>query len=314
MPPERLAGYLAELHELLRDHAMGGVTYGHFGEGCIHLRVGFGLDKPGGRERFRALHGGGRGPRRRATAARCPASTATAGRGAPCWTGCIPPAILEAFGRFKAIWDPQGPAQPGHHRGSRARGRRPALDGPDAHPDDARARLPPRPRRPAGGREPLHRGGTLRQPAGERADVPQLPRDGPRAGLHPRPGADAPGDDGRVARRAGLATPGRCSTRWTCACPARAASRSAPRAWTWRATSRSSSHHHYAGPAAGPCPTISLGQLPRWLRLGWRMAPAGQRDAAHARHPGCPDAHGRDLPGASHPAHRASSVRGRASR
>ena len=34
---------------------MGGVTYGHFGEGCIHLRVGFGLDKPGGQARFGAF-------------------------------------------------------------------------------------------------------------------------------------------------------------------------------------------------------------------------------------------------------------------
>ncbi len=62
VPPDRLAAYLAELHQLLRDQGMGGVTYGHFGEGCIHLRVGFGLDKPGGRGTLRWLHGGGCGP------------------------------------------------------------------------------------------------------------------------------------------------------------------------------------------------------------------------------------------------------------
>ena len=63
VPPDRLAPYLTELHQLLRDQGMGGVTYGHFGEGCIHLRVGFGLDKPGGRAALRRLHGGRCGPR-----------------------------------------------------------------------------------------------------------------------------------------------------------------------------------------------------------------------------------------------------------
>ncbi|MEZ4595714.1 MAG: FAD-linked oxidase C-terminal domain-containing protein [Chloroflexota bacterium] len=112
VPPDRLAGYLAELHALLRDHHMPGITYGHFGEGCIHLRVGFGLDRPGGRERFRgfmeaaadlvARHGGsmsgehGDGRARGALLDRM-----------------FPPAILEAFGRFKAIWDPRGLLNPG---------------------------------------------------------------------------------------------------------------------------------------------------------------------------------------------------------
>ena len=36
------------LRALLRDQDLRGITYGHFGEGCIHLRVGFGLDRPGG--------------------------------------------------------------------------------------------------------------------------------------------------------------------------------------------------------------------------------------------------------------------------
>ena len=55
--------------------------YGHFGEGCLHLRVGFGLDRPGGEDRLRRFmaDGGGPGvaPRRVALAA----STATAGPG-----------------------------------------------------------------------------------------------------------------------------------------------------------------------------------------------------------------------------------------
>ena len=55
VPPDRLAAYLGELRALLRDHGLPGTTYGHFGEGCIHLRVGFGLDRPGGVERLGAF-------------------------------------------------------------------------------------------------------------------------------------------------------------------------------------------------------------------------------------------------------------------
>ena len=68
VPPARLGAYLAQLHRLLTEHRLEGVTYGHFGEGCIHLRVGFGLDRPGGAGALRGLHdSGGRpggGPRR----------------------------------------------------------------------------------------------------------------------------------------------------------------------------------------------------------------------------------------------------------
>ena len=52
VPPDRLAAYLGELRALLREQGLRGVTYGHFGEGCIHLRVGFGLRPPGGGERL----------------------------------------------------------------------------------------------------------------------------------------------------------------------------------------------------------------------------------------------------------------------
>lgn len=52
VPPKRLAAYLEELRDLLVDHELRGTMYGHFGEGCIHLRIGFGLDRPGGVARF----------------------------------------------------------------------------------------------------------------------------------------------------------------------------------------------------------------------------------------------------------------------
>ncbi len=43
VPPERLGAYLREFRELKRRHGLRGVTYGHFGEGCIHVRLDFDL-------------------------------------------------------------------------------------------------------------------------------------------------------------------------------------------------------------------------------------------------------------------------------
>jgi FAD/FMN-containing dehydrogenase/Fe-S oxidoreductase len=45
VPPGRLAGYLRDLHALMREHEFRGVPYGHFGEGCVHLRVDFDLPR-----------------------------------------------------------------------------------------------------------------------------------------------------------------------------------------------------------------------------------------------------------------------------
>jgi FAD/FMN-containing dehydrogenase len=52
VPPDRLAAFVGDLRDLLRAHDLPGTPYGHFGEGCVHLRVGFGLDLPGGTERL----------------------------------------------------------------------------------------------------------------------------------------------------------------------------------------------------------------------------------------------------------------------
>ena len=112
VPPDRLAGYLTDLHQLLRDQDMGGVTYGHFGEGCIHLRVGFGLDRPGGAARFGgfmeaaadlvARHGG----------------TLSGEHGDGRARGALLPRVFSArmvaaFRDFKTMWDPGGLLNPG---------------------------------------------------------------------------------------------------------------------------------------------------------------------------------------------------------
>ncbi|HEY0471019.1 MAG TPA: FAD-linked oxidase C-terminal domain-containing protein [Kribbella sp.] len=43
VPPERLGAYLRGLDELLARHGLSGASYGHFGEGCMHMRIDFDL-------------------------------------------------------------------------------------------------------------------------------------------------------------------------------------------------------------------------------------------------------------------------------
>ncbi|MFD7158563.1 FAD-binding and (Fe-S)-binding domain-containing protein [Kribbella sp. NPDC059898] len=48
VPPERLGAYLRGLDELLGRHGLSGASYGHFGEGCMHMRIDFDLlSRPG---------------------------------------------------------------------------------------------------------------------------------------------------------------------------------------------------------------------------------------------------------------------------
>ena len=43
VPPERLADYLRGLDELMGGYGLSGASYGHFGEGCMHMRIDFDL-------------------------------------------------------------------------------------------------------------------------------------------------------------------------------------------------------------------------------------------------------------------------------
>lgn len=53
VPPHRLGAYLRDFDALLRDCDLDGVPYGHFGDGCVHVRIDFELDDGAGRRRFR---------------------------------------------------------------------------------------------------------------------------------------------------------------------------------------------------------------------------------------------------------------------
>ncbi|HYO39734.1 MAG TPA: FAD-binding and (Fe-S)-binding domain-containing protein [Nocardioidaceae bacterium] len=55
VPPDRLGDYLRGFDGLLKDAGLDGVPYGHFGDGCVHVRIDFPLRDEGGRRGFRAF-------------------------------------------------------------------------------------------------------------------------------------------------------------------------------------------------------------------------------------------------------------------
>jgi FAD/FMN-containing dehydrogenase/Fe-S oxidoreductase len=48
VPPDRLGSYLARFDELVASYGMTSAPYGHFGEGCMHVRLDYPLDRPDG--------------------------------------------------------------------------------------------------------------------------------------------------------------------------------------------------------------------------------------------------------------------------
>ncbi|MFJ8107406.1 FAD-binding and (Fe-S)-binding domain-containing protein [Streptomyces sp. NPDC096132] len=53
VPPARLGPYLRDFRALLASHGLRGTPYGHFGDGCIHVRIDFDLLTEPGVGRFR---------------------------------------------------------------------------------------------------------------------------------------------------------------------------------------------------------------------------------------------------------------------
>jgi FAD/FMN-containing dehydrogenase/Fe-S oxidoreductase len=55
VPPHRLGAYLRAFDVLLKDAGLDGVPYGHFGDGCVHVRIDFPLREVDGRRGYRAF-------------------------------------------------------------------------------------------------------------------------------------------------------------------------------------------------------------------------------------------------------------------
>jgi FAD/FMN-containing dehydrogenase/Fe-S oxidoreductase len=112
VPPEQLGAYLREFDALLRSHGLDGVPYGHFGDGCLHIRIDFPLTDADGPRRFRdfvtegarlvASYGGslsGEHGDGRARSELLPAM--------------YPPEILDLFVAVKWVFDPGDLLNPG---------------------------------------------------------------------------------------------------------------------------------------------------------------------------------------------------------
>ncbi|QCB27444.1 FAD-binding and (Fe-S)-binding domain-containing protein [Corynebacterium endometrii] len=55
VPPENLADYLRDLYALMDRYGLRGIPFGHFGEGCVHVRISFDFGTPEGVKAFKAF-------------------------------------------------------------------------------------------------------------------------------------------------------------------------------------------------------------------------------------------------------------------
>jgi FAD/FMN-containing dehydrogenase/Fe-S oxidoreductase len=112
VPPDKVGPYLRDLRALLHRYGFDAATYGHFGQGCIHCRIGFDLRHADGIKHYRRFldeasdlvisYGGslsgehGDGQQR-----------------AEFLEKQYGPELVEAFREFKRIWDPDAKMNPG---------------------------------------------------------------------------------------------------------------------------------------------------------------------------------------------------------
>ncbi|MFE7116054.1 FAD-binding and (Fe-S)-binding domain-containing protein [Streptomyces sp. NPDC057654] len=111
VPPARLGAYLRDFRALLREHGLRGTPYGHFGDGCIHVRIDFDLLSAEGVRRFRGFsealgalvvaHGGSLSGEHGDGMARAELLPRMYG-----------PEMVRLFERFKDLWDPDGGMNP----------------------------------------------------------------------------------------------------------------------------------------------------------------------------------------------------------
>jgi len=112
VPPARLGTYLRDFRKLLTSHGLRGTPYGHFGDGCIHVRIDFDLLTEAGVGRFRrfseelaelvAAHGGSLSGEHGDGQARAELLPKMYGA-----------ELVALFERAKGVWDPDDLLNPG---------------------------------------------------------------------------------------------------------------------------------------------------------------------------------------------------------
>jgi len=111
-PPDRLGDYLRDFRKLTDKYGYDCPLYGHFGQGCVHMRIDFDLKTAAGIKKFRAFieeaadlvvrYGGSLSGEHGDGQARAELLPKMFG-----------PELVQAFREFKYIWDPEGKMNPG---------------------------------------------------------------------------------------------------------------------------------------------------------------------------------------------------------
>ncbi len=110
--PEKLGGYLREFRKLTEAYNYRCVVYGHFGDGCVHNRISFDLQSTEGLKKMRQFveeaadlvvsYGGSLSGEHGDGQARAELLPRMFG-----------PELVEAFQKFKTLWDPDWKMNPG---------------------------------------------------------------------------------------------------------------------------------------------------------------------------------------------------------
>jgi FAD/FMN-containing dehydrogenase/Fe-S oxidoreductase len=112
VPPAKLGGYLRTLRALLDEYGYHTAFYGHFGHGCIHMRVDWDLESEAGVRRY------GEFVDRAADLVVSYGGSLSGEHGDGQSRGALLPKmfgeeLVRAFREFKAVWDPDGRMNPG---------------------------------------------------------------------------------------------------------------------------------------------------------------------------------------------------------
>ena len=109
--PEKLGGYLREIRRLMNEYQYRGAFYGHFGHGCVHMRITFDLESEAGIRQY------GEFIERAADLVISFGGSLSGEHGdgqsrAALLPKMFGPELVEAFGKFKRAWDPQNKLNP----------------------------------------------------------------------------------------------------------------------------------------------------------------------------------------------------------
>jgi len=109
--PEKLGSYLRDIRKLMDEYGYRGAFYGHFGHGCIHMRVSFDLQSEGGIRRY------GEFVERAADLVVDYGGSLSGEHGDGQSRGALlpkmfGPELVNAFREFKSTWDPNNNLNP----------------------------------------------------------------------------------------------------------------------------------------------------------------------------------------------------------